>query len=67
MTDSAGIVLRKPGIQIVGYSCVEMFPDDALKDVDVFHDVSACAICATRSLLSCRAEGLLNMAMVRLR
>jgi hypothetical protein len=36
-------VLGKPGIQIVGYIGVEMLPGDALKDVDIFHDGSACA------------------------
>ena len=37
MSYSAGVVLGKPGVQIFGYTGVEMLPSEALKDVDIFH------------------------------
>ena len=38
MTHSSGIVLRKPGDQIVCNARVVVLPDEALEDVDMFHD-----------------------------
>lgn len=37
MTYRAGIVFRNPCDQIVGNTRVVAFPDDALKNVDIFH------------------------------
>jgi hypothetical protein len=40
---SACIVFRQSGVQVVGDARVEMLSGKALKNVDIFHDMSASA------------------------